>query len=326
MFSTCGSSSRWVRRRTRPNGVMRGSSSLVHSFGVSPSGHARIVRNFRIEKTAPVPADPRLAVEERTAVRDEVADQHERQADGEQRRAPTDAEHDVEQALHPRVALAVQLADVEHQRHPLELTDRELAEPLLVEVGQRPDPHAGLVQHRGLVDDPRRRPAPSATARRRSRRSAIARSTSGSAPSSVPAASLDEQRATTCGRPLGRLVELGRERLVLVEPPPTTITRSRSSARSSSAGRDHACTARTRARARSPRRTPRTRGSSASRRRAAAVEIASAPTAARGDTRRPHVPAPAPGSGIPTAYAATQSRPRRRSPTRTGTNRGSRSS
>ena len=47
--------------------------------------------------------------------------------------SPAERERDVEQTLHARVARRVDLADVEQQRHPLELADRQLAEPLLVE-------------------------------------------------------------------------------------------------------------------------------------------------------------------------------------------------
>ena len=55
---------------------------------------------------------------------------------------PHDAERDVEEPLHARVASRVHLADVEQQRHALELGDRELAQPLLVEQRERADPHA----------------------------------------------------------------------------------------------------------------------------------------------------------------------------------------
>ena len=78
MLTTCGSSSRWVRRSNRPNGVIRGSSLAGPLVARVPSGRRRMVRNFRMSNVAPFLPDPRLAVEERAPVRDQVADDDER--------------------------------------------------------------------------------------------------------------------------------------------------------------------------------------------------------------------------------------------------------
>ena len=51
MFTTCGSSSRAVRRRTRPTMVIRGSSSLV--IGPAASAPSTMVRNFKKVNSRP---------------------------------------------------------------------------------------------------------------------------------------------------------------------------------------------------------------------------------------------------------------------------------
>ncbi len=98
-----------------------------------------------------VPTDARLPVEQRPAVRDRIADEHEWRHQRERQQA-TGCECGVEKALHPRVAHGVELTDVEEQRHSLQLADRDLAQPLLVEHGEGADAHSGLVQ-RGRLDD-----------------------------------------------------------------------------------------------------------------------------------------------------------------------------
>ena len=99
-----------------------------------------------------VPTCARLSVEQRSPVGDEVPDRHERRHQ-RQRDEPERRERDVEETLHARVARGVQLADVEQQRHALELADRELAEPLFVEERHRADPHAVSWERRCLQDD-----------------------------------------------------------------------------------------------------------------------------------------------------------------------------
>ena len=149
MLTTCGSSSRWVRRSTPPNRVTRASSHRGPVRDSSSARHARIVRNFSISKVVPFRPGARLAVEQRTTVGDEVADDHDRRHRDERRPRRTAPSADVEQPLHPRVPGRVHLTDVEQQRHPLELGDRQLAEPLLVEQRQRADANA---VPRGAVD------------------------------------------------------------------------------------------------------------------------------------------------------------------------------
>ena len=77
MFTTWGNSSRWVRRRNRPNLVTRRSCSAVQSVAIS-GAHARIVRNFRISNWRTIPADTLLSVVERSPVPQDVAEKHER--------------------------------------------------------------------------------------------------------------------------------------------------------------------------------------------------------------------------------------------------------
>ena len=97
-------------------------------------------------------AHPQLAEEERPAVGDRVADDDER-GDHDERDEPGQPEHHVPDPLQPAVAEAVDLADVEQQRHPLELRHRELAEPLLVEHRKGAHPRPRLVEQRNLGDD-----------------------------------------------------------------------------------------------------------------------------------------------------------------------------
>jgi hypothetical protein len=88
MFNTCGSSSTWVRRRTRPNRVIRGSSTVVHAALGLVAGPLRPLRPHRPEledrEHPALLAHPRLPVEQRTAVAERVADRDE--GDGEHER------------------------------------------------------------------------------------------------------------------------------------------------------------------------------------------------------------------------------------------------
>jgi hypothetical protein len=99
----------------------------------------------------PAFADAPLPVEDRPAVSDHVEHDHERDGDDQQHR-PDQPEHHIEKAFHPGVDRGVQLLDVEHERHPLELAEWQLAEPLFVEQRQRPHPGAARVKHCHLRD------------------------------------------------------------------------------------------------------------------------------------------------------------------------------
>ena len=59
----------------------------------------------------------------------------------------------IDEPLEPAVPGPVKLADIEHQGDPLQLGQRQLAQPLVVEERQRPDTDSGLVQHGGLAHD-----------------------------------------------------------------------------------------------------------------------------------------------------------------------------
>ena len=104
----------------------------------------------------------------------QVAEPHERASTSSSTTQPDERQRDVDDPLGPAVAGAVHLADVEQQRRPLELGDRQLAEPLLVEQRQRAHPHARARAARR--PGPRRRGAPAPRGR--------ARATVGSRPSS----------------------------------------------------------------------------------------------------------------------------------------------
>ena len=84
--------------------------------------------------------DALLMEEQRTAVAGEIDERHDGDGDGQHRQAD-EGESDVEKSLHAGINRAVELVDVEQQGDPLELGDRELAEPLVVEQRQRADPH-----------------------------------------------------------------------------------------------------------------------------------------------------------------------------------------
>ena len=68
----------------------------------SSPGRRRIVRNFRISNVIAVPADARLAVEERAAVPDQVSHHDERRDHGEHDESQQ-RERDVDEPLHPAV-------------------------------------------------------------------------------------------------------------------------------------------------------------------------------------------------------------------------------
>ena len=152
MLTTCGSSSRWVIRRMRPTGVIRGSASEVHSPGAGSVRRWCHRAELEQGERAAALAHPRLAVEERAPVADQVGQPHDG-GDDQQHDEADQREGHVEEPLGPAVAGPVQLADVEEQRGPLELGDRQLAEPLLVEPAEGADPHAALVEEGGLGDD-----------------------------------------------------------------------------------------------------------------------------------------------------------------------------
>ncbi len=73
-----------------------------------------------------------LTVEERAAVAEDVGDRDEGDREHEQRHRE-DRERYVDDPLQSAVAVAMHLADVEHERDSFELTEWQLAEPLLVE-------------------------------------------------------------------------------------------------------------------------------------------------------------------------------------------------
>ena len=114
-------------RRTRPNRVIRGSSPAVHGRSGSPGAARRIVRNFRMREAArrpcrPAPGGRAAGPGCRTGCRastNGTSEAEDDDADG--------AGGDVDDPLEADVAHAVHLADVEHQRRPLQLGDRELA-------------------------------------------------------------------------------------------------------------------------------------------------------------------------------------------------------
>ena len=58
-----------------PKGVTRRSCSAVQLARASSAAHARIVRNFRISNYVPFAPGARLAVEQRPAVADEIAEE-----------------------------------------------------------------------------------------------------------------------------------------------------------------------------------------------------------------------------------------------------------
>ena len=222
MLTTCGSSSRCVRRRRPPNGVMR-DVVLRRSSRRLVDVHARIVRNFRISNVAPFRPDARLAVEQRPPVRRAGSPSDARTASrARARRAPAEREHDVEQALHARVPRGVHLADVEQQ--------------------------ATRVRARRSAACP-------ATARRTARASGRARRPRGA---STPAA---RRRRSLCAARLstthGRAAMLGRDRAAAgaagrsSTPPRTGVSQPTTQRRSLRAR------ARARPRATRPRRPPR---------------------------------------------------------------------
>ena len=178
-----------------------------------------------------------------------------------------------------RVATPVHLADVEHHRHPLELADRQLAEPVLVEADERADADPAPVERRGLVDDatPARRRAPAEHHHRALRRPRSP------VDQREPVAGADHRRgvegADDDRRPLGVRLELGADEraLVAVADDDDPIARTRPVARRL---RDRSCTPRTRASGPRRRRRSRTAGAADRRRRGCTIEISVAPSAA----------------------------------------------
>ncbi len=115
---------------------------------------SRIERNLWISNGDATPPDPGLGVEERPAVGRTGCRANTNGIATASTTKPTDPADHVDQALDPAEPLAVDLADVEEQRHPAEVGDRDLAQPLLVEQRLGAHPDAGLVEGGGLVDDP----------------------------------------------------------------------------------------------------------------------------------------------------------------------------
>ncbi len=93
-----------------------------------------------------------LPEEQRSSVAEQVRNRDARDRDQQHGQAD-EGERDVDEPLQPAVAVTVHLTDVEHERDPLELPQRDLAEPLLVEEGHGTHPRTSLVQERGLSDD-----------------------------------------------------------------------------------------------------------------------------------------------------------------------------
>ena len=139
---------------------------VVHSVGASPPARRAWCGTCGCGTARRSCPTRSWRVEERAAVGD-AGCRRRRPAIGQQQRraARPAAEHEVDDALEPAVAAAVQLADVEQQRHPLELGHREHAQPLLVEQRQRAHPRARLVQRRPPGPRPAPRPAPRGRAR-----------------------------------------------------------------------------------------------------------------------------------------------------------------
>ena len=133
-----------ARQLLGPLGLRRCRRTAVRA----PTHGAELVDRER----RPTLADTGLAEHQRPPVRDQIADDHDRSRDHEGQ-ASGRPDHDVHDAFQAAVAGAVHLADVEEQRGPFQLAQRQLAEPLLVEGLQRADPHTGLVQLRRLGDD-----------------------------------------------------------------------------------------------------------------------------------------------------------------------------
>src|SRR5919108_446628 len=86
-----------------------------------------------LELPAALP-DPALPIEQRPRVPDAVGDPHDGNGRGQDDQTGQ-RHHEVDDPLHAPVAGTVELADVEHQRDALQLRDRQLAQPLVVEQG-----------------------------------------------------------------------------------------------------------------------------------------------------------------------------------------------
>ena len=262
MFTTCGSSSRWVRRSTPPNVVMRASCSAVQS-SASSGAHARIVRNFSISKGDTRPPGARLAVEQRTTVADQVADHHERGDQREDRPRPQSASATSNSRFtRPyHAACSSPMSNSSDTRSSSD--DRQLAQPLLVEQRQRADPYARLVQHRCLQHDVvvvlRR------AAQHQDRRAAppAAASTSGRAGGTLVDGRLDRRQPADDQRRAFGARRRSASSDSISSAAATTSTRSRSPARSSMSARSPR-RARSRARARATLPNTTKRGSSAS--------------------------------------------------------------
>ena len=97
-------------------------------------------------------AHPGLTVEEGPAITEHVNDRHNRHGHSEGHH-PYHGDHEVQEPLAPRVGRSVNLIDVEQERYALELRDRQLAQPDVVEERERSDPHPLRVQLCGLGDD-----------------------------------------------------------------------------------------------------------------------------------------------------------------------------
>ena len=93
-----------------------------------------------------------LAIEQRTAVAEKITEHHDRRQHDEDDKSDG-GEQEIEDPLQPRIPRTVHFADVEEQRDPLELADRQLPQPLLVEQRERPDSDPVPVHQRGLDDD-----------------------------------------------------------------------------------------------------------------------------------------------------------------------------
>ena len=193
---------------------------------------------------------------------------------------------DVEHPLHPAVARAVELADVEQQRHPLELGHRQLAEPLLVEQRERADPDALLVERGGLGDD---RLVVLGLARSSTTtvgRTVVGRSRAAGARRSWRLAAATGSKPTTMGRALRRVARARRRAGAGSPRSATTSTRSRLRPRPRLRGEPAQASAHGHEEAR-PSRTRRT-GAAGHRRRAAGRPRCRRPPHAGADQRSSH--------------------------------------
>ena len=126
------------RRSVRPTRPTRGSSFTVQveTSELGPHRSELVHREYRA-----ILPDPRLPIEERPTVAEQVDDRDGRNYD-DQRRQADQRNHAVEESLGTRVDRAMNLVDVEQERDAFELGYRQLAQPLVVEErhGTNPDP------------------------------------------------------------------------------------------------------------------------------------------------------------------------------------------